>query len=108
MPSVGNGFITAIVGMLTGFLLSTIVSALVPAATSGTGNGIAVLFNLASIVVGIESLQRARYWGLMYSLGYFVGIALVGKYFMESWELVIYLVVMGSYMFVKISRKMGR
>jgi hypothetical protein len=72
----------------------------------GAGNGLAVMFNLLSTIVGIEGLQKAKYWRLMYSLGYFAGIAFIGKYFMESWEYPIYLLVIGFYIFLKITRKL--
>lgn len=93
-------------GPAVGFLTSAIVSAVLPAAMPGAGNGIAVLFNLFSIIIGIESLQKAKYWGLMYSVGYFLGLALIGRYFMESWEYPIYLLVIGFYILMKIWRKL--
>ena len=101
MPDMGNGLITAITGTVMGFVASAVVSAAL-----GSGNGLAVLFNLISIIVGIESLKSAKYWGLLYSAGYFMGIALIGKYFMEPWEYPIYLLVIGFYIFLKISRKL--
>jgi hypothetical protein len=35
-----------------GFVISAVVSAVLPASMSGSGNGLAVLFNLVSILVG--------------------------------------------------------
>lgn len=107
MPDVGSGLKTAIVGPVIGFLVSAIVGSSLTAAMPGSGNGLVVTFNLLSIIIGIESLQKAKYWGLMYSLGYFSGIALIGKFFMESWEYPIYLLVIGLYIFLKITKKMG-
>jgi hypothetical protein len=105
MPDLGEGLMTAIMGSALGFVTSAIVSAILPATMPGTGSSLAILFNLLSIIIGIESLQKARYWGLLYSVGYFTGIALIGKYFMESWEYPIYLLVIGFYILLKISRK---
>ena len=106
MPDMGNGLTTAIMGTVLGFVASAVVSAVLPATMPGAGNGLAVLFNLVSIIVGLGSLQSAKYWGLLYSAGYFLGIALIGKYFMEPWEYPIYLLVIGFYIFLKISRKL--
>jgi hypothetical protein len=105
MPDAGQGLTTAIIGPVIGLVASAIVSAILPAMIPGAGNSLAVLFNILSVIVGIESLQKAKYWGLLYSAGYFVGIALIGRYFMESWEYPIYLLVIGFYIFLKISRK---
>jgi len=77
-----NGLITAVTSSVIGLVTSAVVSAVLPASMSGTGNGLVVLFNLFSILVGIGSLQRAKYWGILYSVGYFSGILLIGKYFM--------------------------
>jgi len=106
MPDLGDGLITAIMGSVLGFAASAIVSALLPAAVPGSGNGLAVLFNLFSIMLGITSLQKAKYWGLMYAAGYFGGILLIGKYFMEPWEYPIYLLVIGFYVLLKFLRKL--
>jgi hypothetical protein len=107
MPDMGNGLKTAIVSPIIGLVVSTFVSASLSSMMPGSGNGLAVMFNLLSIVVGIESLQKAKYWGVMYSLGYFAGIMIIGKYFMESWEYPIYLLVIGFYLFLKITKKIG-
>ncbi len=101
----GDGLITAIMGTVFGFVASAVVSAVLPATMPGSGNSIAVLFNLVSIIVGIGSLQSAKYWGLLYSVGYFAGIALIGKYFMEPWEYPLYLFIVGFYIFLKLTRK---
>jgi hypothetical protein len=106
MPDIGNGLITSIMGAVLGVVASASVSALLPAAAPGAGSNLAVLFNLFSIVFGLSSLQSAKYWGLMYSAGYFIGIALIGKYLMEPWEYPIYLLVIGFYIFLKITRKL--
>lgn len=106
MPDMGDGLKTALMGPILGFLASAVVSAVLPATMPGAGNGLAVLFNLVSVIVGIGALQSAKYWGLLYSAGYFAGIALIGKYFMEPWEYPIYLFVIGFYIFLKISRKL--
>ena len=73
MPDMGDGLKIAIMGPILGFLASAVVSAVLPASMPGAGNGLAVLFNLVSIIVGIGSLQSAKYWGLLYSAGYFRG-----------------------------------
>ncbi len=100
MPDLGDGLTTAIVGPLLGFVASAVVSAVLP------GSGLVILFNLFSILVGIISLQNAKYWGVMYSAGYFIGLLLIGKYFMEPWEYPIYLVIIGFFIFLKVTRKL--
>jgi hypothetical protein len=106
MPDIGDGLITAVMGTVLGFVASAVVSAVLPAAMPGSGNGLAVLFNLVSIVVGIGSLQSAKYWGILYSVGYFAGIAIIGKYFMDPWEYPLYIVIIAFYIVLKITRKL--
>jgi hypothetical protein len=106
MPDIEDGLKTAIIGSILGFVMSVVVSAILSTAIPGTGSSLAIIFNLLSIIIGIESLQKANYWGLTYSLGYFAGIAFIGKYFMESGEYPVYLLIIGFYIALKISRKM--
>jgi hypothetical protein len=98
MPDIGDGLYTAITSTIVGFVISLVAGVLFPS--------LAVFFNLLSIVVGIASLQSTKYWGILYSVGYFIGIALIGRFFMESWEFPLYLLIIGLYIFLKITRKL--
>ena len=41
----------------------------------------------------------------MYSLGYFAGIIFIGKYLMDPWEQLVYVVMLGSYLVQTMVRK---
>ena len=89
MEHAKHGFLTAIMGLVLGFIFSIVVSSVFSTAMGDTGKNLAVFANLLSIMMGIVQLERAKYWGLLYSLGYFSGLILVGQYLMENWELTI-------------------
>lgn len=105
MPGIGNGFTTAITGSVVGFVTSMLVSAILPVALPEMGSSVALLFNIVAILIGIESLHKAKHWGILYTVGYIAGVLIIGKYFMESWELVIYALVVGGYLILKIKNK---
>jgi hypothetical protein len=102
---VENGLKAAVAGLSIGFVWSVLFYAFVKSAMGESGNNIAFLMNLASILIGVVQLERARYWGLIYSFGYFGGLFLVGNYFMEGWERQAYLLIIGLYIVQKIARK---
>ena len=106
LPGLGAGFKTAIIGPITGFLVSAIVGAILPVVVPGTGKNLASLFNFLSVFIGIAALEKAKRWGVLYSLGYFGGLFFIGRFFMESWEYQIYLLVILSYIALKIRRKL--
>lgn len=107
MEHAEHGFIKAVMGLISGFVFSIVVSSVFSTTMGDTGKNLAVLFNLLSIMIGIVQLERAKYWGLVYSLGYFSGLILIGQYLMESWELTLYSLIIGLYIVQKIIRKAG-
>jgi uncharacterized membrane protein len=84
--------------LIVGFTISAMVSSVFP-------RGLVVLVDFLSIIIGLVELERAKYWGLLYSLGYLLGLILIGRYLMESWELIIYCLIVGLYVVQKIVRK---
>lgn len=107
MEHAEHGFATAVVGLVMGFVVSMVVSSIFPALFGEGGRNMAALINFLSIIIGIIELERAKYWGLMYSLGYFFGLILIGRYLMEGWELIMYCLIIGLYVVQKIMRKVG-
>jgi len=51
------------------------------------------------------TFEKMNYWSLSYSLGYFIGISLFGRFLMEDWELTLYMMVVLLYIFQKVLRK---
>jgi hypothetical protein len=97
MPDCEDGFKALIVSLLGGLVLSFVVSSVFNATW-------AFLFNLFSILLGLVQIERSKFWGLSYALGYFGGLLLFGGYFMENWEYLIYILVIGAYIVQKIIR----
>ncbi len=105
LPDVQHGLLKLIGNMLFGFVLSTFVSTAFSNGLDGIGSGLAVTVNFVSVIIGIVQLEKAKFWGIMYALGYFSGLILLGQYFMESWEFTISLFIVGGYLALKIIRK---
>jgi hypothetical protein len=105
MEHVERGFRKAATGLISGLFFSILVSSVFSAMVGDAGRNLAFLVNLASVMIGIVELERAKYWGLFYSLGYFSGLILLGQYLMESWELMIYSLIIGLFIAQKITRK---
>jgi hypothetical protein len=105
---IGHGLKAAITGLVFGLILSALMSTLVISVMGESGRNITVLINLASMLWGIIQFERAKYWGLMYSLGYFAGLFLIGKYLMEPWEQLAYIAILGVYIVQKIVRRISR
>ena len=105
MEHAEHGFITAVVGLVMGFVLASVVSSVFPILFGENGRNMAVLINFLSIIIGLIELERAKYWGFLYSVGYLSGLILMGRYLMESWEWTIYCLIIGLFMVQKIIRK---
>lgn len=105
MEHAEHGFVTAVTGLFMGFILSIVVSSVFPTLFGDNGRNIAVLINFLSIIIGLIELERTKYWGLLYFLGYFSGLILIGRYLMESWEWMVYCLIIELYIVQKIIRK---
>jgi len=84
MPDASQGFKTAIYSAFFGIIISSLLHAL--AKNDPMIDSFLVLFELLSIFVVIEVIENMTFWGIGYSLGYLLGIVIVGKSMMEPWE----------------------
>jgi len=106
MPSAEHGLKKAVVGMTSGFALSYVINA-ISVSQVYVGETIIIMFNLLAILSMLSTFENMNYWSLPYSLGYFMGLSLLGRFFMESWELILYSLVILLYIIRKMSRKFG-
>jgi hypothetical protein len=105
MPGPLQGFAAAIIASVTGFVIATILNQTLPTFGS-TGWIILALFNILSIVLAIESLQHTNYWSITYLGGYLFGLLTIGKFFLEWYEMMLYLGAGIFYLVLKLSRKL--
>ena len=98
MPGAEAGFKTAAMTMMTGFMVSAILGAL-------EMYELRSLFNILSVFGIIATFENTNYWGIMYTIGHFLGIALVGRYFLATWEILVMVAIFIFYIVLKISRK---
>lgn len=108
MPGAEHGFLRALMAMITGAIVSILVQSLALAFLGEAGK-IAVTFITAVFVVilALAQLGKVNYWSLTYLLGYFSALILLGTYLMEYWEFVLYLILFGIILVLKIARKLG-
>jgi len=99
-----HGIKAAIRGSITGFVLSALISAL-SMSLGPSGYGIVVVFNLFAIIFTLTQSEKMKYWSLSYTVGYFFGILLFGRFLMEGWELALYLMIASPIMARKIWKK---
>jgi hypothetical protein len=105
MPNFEDGFKALLFALVGGLILSYAVPAVLQAIMGESEKNIAVLINILLILLGLAQLERSKYWGITYTLGYLLGLAFFGSLFMENWEYPIYLLVTGLYLIQKIVRK---
>jgi len=103
-----HGLKKAIVGLVSGLVTSALIDAFVLSEMGESGRNIAFLINVTLMLLAVAQLERAKYWGIMYSLGYFMGIILIGQYLMETWELLVYAAILAFYIIRKIARRASR
>jgi len=105
LPGAEHGFKRAVIGLILGFVLSIAVSSILSTLLDETGKALAIMINLLSIIVGLTQLEKAKHWSLSYIIGYFLGLFLIGRYLMEDWELLLYMILIVGYILQKIARK---
>jgi hypothetical protein len=107
MPDFEDGVKALVVSLVGGFVVSLVASSLLEGTMGESGKATALLFNLLFTFVGLSQIERAKFWGITYTTGYIIGLILFGAYFMESWELLIYFIVIGLFLTQKLLRILG-
>lgn len=107
MPSAKDGLVKAFLVIIFGALFSLLISEFLISALGEGGKILAVLVNAFTILVGLSELDKANYWSIPYTAAYFVGLLLLGPYFIVGWELILYAVVILFYFLKKSLRKIG-
>jgi maltodextrin utilization protein YvdJ len=107
MPRAQAGFVKIISLMVTGIVISAVLDAF----SEQLGSFVVLLriiLNLIAIASFFESFHNMNYWGISYAVGYLVGILIFGNYFLEWWEIIIYVLMLTYYLFLKTGRKISR
>ena len=103
MPSIERGFERAATDLISGTISSVIINAVLPSLE--IPEIVIVIFNFIGITSMLTLFEKMEYWSLLYSLGYFMGILLLGRFLMEGLQLTLFLVVLLSCILVKAVRK---
>jgi hypothetical protein len=74
MKKIKNGFLQAIISIVTGIILTIILNFLVE---EGIIPGYSLLlFTAFNVIANLLTIQKMRYWGLFYTLGWLVATLL--------------------------------
>lgn len=103
MPSASHGFQRVMAEGVPGLITYTLLSQMLVA--SGHSYGIFFL-NIISILSIVVLYDKMTYWSLAYIIGWAFGLSLLGSYLFEWWELLIYLVITGIALYVKINNRL--
>lgn len=102
-----HGVIKAVTSLVFGFILSALINSIFPSTMGEGGKILAVFINALLTIAGIIQLEKAKYWGLSYSLGFFLGLIIIGQHLMEIWEWSLYFLIILLYIILKFVRKAG-
>lgn len=104
MPGAEEGFKAAIVGILSGLILSILFNEVLRN-LGFWGFIIAVLYNFASIISSIELIEDMACWSITYLIGWLIGLLLVLS-LMEPLEKIVYILAAFISLIIKIRRKL--
>lgn len=89
------------VEMITGFVSAAFVSAV--SIVVGM-QWISILFVIISLLAIVELFDRVPFWAISYTIGYLVSVIWFGKYFLELWEIIVYIIIFVFFIGLKIYR----
>ena len=99
-----NGAIKAATVLISGYLLTQVVSKVVQ--NNPDLSWLSILFNFGSLIAIYELYKKANYWGIMYAIGYLTIITFFGLFILEGAELKITFVILVGYILLKLVRKL--
>src|SRR2546425_57537 len=107
MPTFNNGLSTSSRGLIMGLVQSSVIIA-VASAVAGLGV-LASVGLLAVSILGLTDLSyRMNYWGIAYTVGWLIGLVLVGPSVLSGWELQVTEVLVVFFLALKTLRKVNR
>lgn len=109
MPNIYHGFIRAIITTISGLIIALFTRAIIVEAIDNEGLALVVSITIFAFSLYILS-GKMNYWGIMYTTGWFIGIAIM-FYMLSSMispiEIISYLGVTVIILGIKISHKFG-
>lgn len=109
MPNIVHGFIRAIITTISGLIIALFTKVMIVEAIDN--EGFALLVSIAIFAVSLYILSgKMNYWGIMYTIGWFIGLAIM-FYTLSSMisplEIITYIGVTVIILGIKISHKFG-
>jgi len=76
MPNIVHGFIRAIITTISGLIVALLTKVIIVEAIDN--EGLALLVSIAIFAVSLYILSgKMNYWGIMYTIGWFIGLAIM-------------------------------
>ena len=109
MPNIVHGFIRAIITTISGLIIALFTKVIIVEAIDN--EGLALLVSIAIFAVSLYILSgKMNYWGVMYTIGWFIGLAIM-FYTLSSMisplEIITYIGVTVVILGIKIFHKFG-
>jgi len=105
MPDLEDGIKRVLISTIGGAILSAYFNNL--AKVDSSFEIIAASITVISIFSVIEIIEKSPYWGIGYTVGYVIGIALIGR-MMEPWEKDLLRIVLVLTLIQKVFRKLRK
>jgi hypothetical protein len=102
IPTLGDGIERSVAEFIIPLFSYPVISYIL--GSFGLGWAILII-NLISIVGIIEIIHNMEYWSIAYLLGFIFGIIFITYQFMEWWEILLYIVVGGLFLSLKLKRR---
>lgn len=76
MPNIVHGFIRVIITTISGLIVALCTKVIIVEAIDN--EGLALLVSIAIFAVSLYILSgKMNYWGIMYTIGWFIGLAII-------------------------------
>jgi hypothetical protein len=107
LPTLEDGASTSLRGLTIGFVQSSLVIA-VAASIAGLNPLLSAGLAALSLISLKELSHRMNYWGIAYTAGWGLGLWLIGPEVLSQWEYELTVLMVGSYLVLKIVHKAER
>jgi hypothetical protein len=103
MPNASNGFVTAITGVISGFMVEVILKAFVD--SSRIPSYMVFVYQMLGILALVAFVHVTKYWGTLYLFGWWFGSGIMAySGLLSLWEFLFYSAILILVLFSRIKR----
>jgi hypothetical protein len=103
MPNASNGFVTAITGVISGFMVEVILKAFVD--SGRIPSYMVFVYQMLGILALVAFVHVTKYWGTLYLFGWWFGSGIMAySGLLSLWEFLFYSAILILVLFSRIKR----